>query len=105
LFFVLDSSGVEAYEGPKRKKQSGGLFLARSARRVLLLCNGRRAKRIQGVAAVDADSCHSDQKGSGINVPEPFSLFTAGQRLTAHIKESAEDLVPQRMKIIRRSEY
>jgi len=34
-----------------------------------------------------------------------FSLFTAGQRLTAHIKESAEDLVPQRMKVIRRSEY
>jgi hypothetical protein len=34
----------------------------------------------------------------------PF-LLTLGQQLTAHIKETAEDLVPQRMKVILRSEY
>ena len=65
---ALDSRQKICYN--KEHERTPGCGAVGSARRL-----GRRCRRFE--------SCHSDQKGSGINVPEPFSLFTAGQFLRA----------------------
>ena len=48
--------------GSERKKQSGGLFLARSGEPGTVACDGRRAISMQGTAAVDVKSRLSHQK-------------------------------------------
>ena len=42
--------------GSERKKQSGGLFLARSGEPGTVACDGRRTVRMQGTAAADDKS-------------------------------------------------
>ena len=44
------------------RKQSGGLFLARSGETGTVACDGRRAISMQGAAAADGESCRLDQK-------------------------------------------
>ena len=54
LFLIFDRDLNP--RGSERKKQSGGLFLARSGEPGTVACDGRRTVRMQGTAAADDKS-------------------------------------------------